>query len=65
MAERRFPVLTATRFTEAERALIDAVARVEGVTVTTLLRRMVLPQVRDRLLLTLDQPQGGQGGQSA
>lgn len=45
MATRRYPILTATRFDRRERALIDAVAASEGVTVTELLRRLILPQV--------------------
>jgi hypothetical protein len=54
MENRRYPRLTATRFTVEERAWIDALAGAEGVTVTTLLRQIVLPEVRERILLALD-----------
>jgi uncharacterized protein (DUF1778 family) len=49
MANRRHPILVATRVTARERALIDAAAKVECVSVNDLLRAIVLPEVGRRL----------------
>ncbi len=45
MANRRHPLMVATRVTRTERALIDAAAEAKGVTVTEFLRDIVLPAV--------------------
>ena len=46
---RKHPVLTATRFTHRERALVNLAAEIEGVTVKDLLRGIVLPAVAERV----------------
>ena len=43
--KRRNPILVATRVTRRDRAKINAAARAEGLTVTGLLRRIVLTAV--------------------
>lgn len=45
------PVVVSTRTTRAERALIQAAAEEESVTVAELLHRILVPAVRDRLAL--------------
>lgn len=57
MARRTKPILVATRVTEEERALIDMAARIAGLTITELLRRIILPEIRAQLLGILDRPQ--------
>lgn len=49
MANRKHPVLVATRTTKRERALIGAAAELEGISVKDLLRRIVLPVVAERV----------------
>jgi len=49
MANRKHPVLVATRVTVGERAIIEAAAEMEGQSVSTLLRRIVLPAVGERV----------------
>ncbi len=49
MAKRKHPILIATRVTPRERALIDAAAGLDGVTVKDLLRRIVLPAAAERV----------------
>ena len=45
MANRQHPLMVATRVTPIERAMIDAAAEARGVSVTALLRGIVLPAV--------------------
>jgi len=65
MAERRFPVLVATRVTRCERAMIVAAAASSGLNVSTLIRRILLPAVGEHLaaeaavLTRTAQPPGG------
>ena len=47
LANRRLPISVAARVTEYERTLIDAAARLRGVTVTQLIRDTLLPEVRN------------------
>lgn len=49
MANRRLPLLVATRVDARERALIDAAAELEGLTTTQLVRRILLPAVAERV----------------
>jgi uncharacterized protein (DUF1778 family) len=49
MENRVRPHLVATRVTRPERALIEAAAALEGMTVTDLLRGIVLPAVASRV----------------
>lgn len=49
MATRRHPALVATRVTTQERVAIDAAAELAGVSVTRLLRTIILPAVAQRL----------------
>ena len=49
MANRRYPVVVATRVTTSERALIDAAAAMDGLPISELVRNAVLPAVRERL----------------
>lgn len=48
-ANRRFPVLLATRVTKRERALVDACAEMTGMNVTRLIRSILMPEVARRL----------------
>ncbi len=48
-AERERPMVVSGRFQPAERGRIRAVAEADGVTVSELLHRLVMPQVNDRL----------------
>jgi uncharacterized protein (DUF1778 family) len=50
MAKRTHEVLTATRLSPAERRTLEAAAALEGVTITELMRRIVLPAVGRRLV---------------
>lgn len=56
MAAKTFPVLVATRVTRAQRDAINSVARAEGLTVSELLRRIVMSGIRARLLRLMDGP---------
>lgn len=58
MANRKHPVLTALRVTAGERAMIDAVAKVEQRSVSQLLREIVLPAVGRRASEHADSLQG-------
>jgi uncharacterized protein (DUF1778 family) len=49
MANRKHPVLVATRMDKRERALLGAAAELEGVTVKDLIRQIVLPVVAQRV----------------
>lgn len=46
---RTFPVFTATRLTEEQRATVDFAARLEGTTITDFLRRAALREARERV----------------
>jgi uncharacterized protein (DUF1778 family) len=46
---RKHPILTATRLTANERALVNAAAELEGITVKDLIRSIVLPEVAERV----------------
>lgn len=49
MAHRAFPEMVAARFTGPEKALIEAAAECDEVTVHELVRRVLLPAVRRKL----------------
>jgi hypothetical protein len=55
MAARTRPYLVATRVTGKERGWIDAQARAEGVTVSELLHRIIVPEIQRRLSRDLAQ----------
>lgn len=46
---RKHPVLTATRLTRSQRATVDFAAKLEGVTVTELLREAALRVAREKV----------------
>jgi len=56
---RKHAVLTATRLTERERALVDMAAKMEGVTVKDLIRGIVLPAVSERVASAAAEIGGG------
>lgn len=58
MPIRRRPYLVATRVTRAERVMIEAVAETQGVTVTELLREIVLPAVGERVAAQANELRG-------
>jgi hypothetical protein len=58
MANRKHPVLVATRMTKRERALVGAPAELEGVSVKDLLRSIVLPVVAERVASSAAEMQG-------
>lgn len=55
MAPRKRPFLAATRVTGREKGWIEAVAQGEGVTVSELLHRIVVPEIQRRLAQDLTQ----------
>lgn len=59
---RRYSKVVAARFTSPERHLIGAAAEAEGVTVSTFLRRIVLPAVREKVGTVLAAGGDGDGG---
>ncbi len=61
MENRRLPHLVATQMTREEKAATEYVARASGVTVTELLREIVIPEVTIRsaqLAERMSSPQG-------
>jgi hypothetical protein len=42
-------VVTSTKLAPAERALVDAAARLEGCTVSAVVRRLLIPAARERV----------------
>lgn len=50
---RRRPSLVATRVTTDEKVLVEALARIEGRTVTELVYDLVIPEVKERLAQSL------------
>ena len=63
MPKRRYPVMVATRVTQKERAVLDAAARIEGVSVNDLLRRIVIPAVVERVATSAAEMKGQVQGQ--
>ena len=59
--ESERPVVMSTRVKVAERGRVRAVAEADGVTVSELIHRLVMPQVDDRLRRDLAKASGSDG----
>ena len=57
--ESERPVVMSTRVEAAERGRVRAVAEADGITVSELIHRLVMPQVNDRLRRDLATVGGG------
>jgi hypothetical protein len=55
--------MVATRVSEKERAVVDAAARIEGITVHELLRQIVIPAVAERVAISATEMQSQSRGQ--